>query len=361
MNLPTRRLAALAASITLALPVLLVAAAAPGAQAADNGTWSVYPKQNKEASARAAFVYSVAASQQVKDQVVVKNSSDQPLSLRLYPADAFNAAGGGGFGLKLESDTQTDVGTWVTLAKQNITLAPGKSEKVNFTMAVPRNATPGDHIGGIVAVNKAVEGTPDGGVTVALKRAVGSRIYARVQGPLSPAVNITNIQVEMTHQAQIPFLQTGSAQITYTAVNTGNVRINADQGLLITGLFGQVIAQPILPKAPELLPGQQMTLTQQVDGIPALNQLNVRVELQSAELTSGADATVWVIPWVTVLVVVLVVVLLLVLRWWRRRSAGATPAPRGDSADPFPSLVATAASSTQSTDAPPVRAHGRQD
>jgi hypothetical protein len=167
-------------------------------------------------------------------------------------------------------------------------------------------------------------------------------------------LSVTDVTVDTLEKAQIPFLQQGKATISYTVVNTGNTRISANQALLITGLFGQTIAQPNLPKAPEILPGEQITLVQQWDSVPAFNQAHVRVEFQATdvggqEVTAAGDATVWYVPWLFLLGIALVVGLIVVGRWWRERRATERdtmePTTLGAAGTPFPTLASGAAAS----------------
>lgn len=350
---------AVAALLGALLAVLLPAFVAAPAQAADNGSWSIFPTQKKGADPRAAFLFELAAGQQVSDSITVKNQSDAPLTLQLYPADAFNAAGGGGFALRQQDEENTDVGSWVTVSKSEVRLRPGQEVDVPFTMKVPSNATPGDHAGGIVALNAEVDGTQqaDGGVTVGIRRAVGTRIYTRIQGPLNPSLTITSLTAEMTEKGQVPFLTSGTATVTYTILNSGNLRISADQALRVTGLFGRDVAAPELPGVPEILPGQQVTLVQQVTGLPAMDVLSFRLDLTSPEASAGADTTLWVIPWLFLLGLLLLILAIVAIRWWLRRRADRTP-PVAPASSPFPTLAAPAGSAASTPDRP-TRAHGR--
>jgi hypothetical protein len=344
------RIAASLASAVVALGVLGLVAA-PSASAADNGTWSVFPTTEQGAVPRTAFSYEVAAGAEVRDSVTIRNLGREILRMNVYPADAYNAAGGGGFALRQQDEENTDVGTWVKLARTTVTIAPGREVAIPFTMTVPKNSTPGDHAGGIVAINASTEGVQEqDGVVIGIQRAVGTRIYTRIQGPLSPSMNITDVSIDVTEKAQIPFLQQGKALITYRVVNTGNTRLSADQAVRITGLFGQTLAQPTLPRAPELLPGQEMTLVQQWDSVPAFNQANVRVELvavdpQAGNAITAGDATTWLVPWFFLLGVAIVALLVwLAVRWSKSRTTAAPAASTlGVVGTPFPTLDGAAA------------------
>src|SRR5262249_24888921 len=59
-----------------------------------------------------------------------------------------------------------DVGSWLRLGVTRVTLAPGESRIVPFTVVVPAHVRSGDHLGGVVAENLAVDGaTAAGGKT----------------------------------------------------------------------------------------------------------------------------------------------------------------------------------------------------
>jgi hypothetical protein len=49
---------------------------------------------------------------------------------------------------------QREVGTWISLSVQHVTLAPQQSQTVSFQILVPKNAPAGQHVGGIVAADK---------------------------------------------------------------------------------------------------------------------------------------------------------------------------------------------------------------
>ena len=212
-----RRAALLVAAVVAALGLPLLVAAP--AQAADNGTWSVFPEQRKGFDPRAAFFVEVTAGQTLTDGVTVENLGAVPITFTLYPADAFNAGGGGGFALREFGKPNKDVGTWVKLSKNQVTVPPKKSLTVPFTMTVPRNASPGDHVGGIVALNASAEQVQQQqGVTVGIRRAVGTRIYARVAGATTASLIVQDVAIDVTEKTNVPVFGSGKALITYTCL-----------------------------------------------------------------------------------------------------------------------------------------------
>ena len=68
----------------------------------------------------------------------------------IYSTDALNGDGGG-FELLPGDQAPTDVGSWVQVAQENLTVPPGMEITLPITITVPPDARPGDHVGGIVA------------------------------------------------------------------------------------------------------------------------------------------------------------------------------------------------------------------
>ena len=91
-----------------------------------------------------------------------------------------------------------------------------------FTLTVPANAQPGDHIGGVIA---ALTQRANGG-RVAQENRVGDAVYLRVSGPLQPVLSVESLSVGGYHGTVNPF-GGGSTSVSYTVHNTGNVSCRA--------------------------------------------------------------------------------------------------------------------------------------
>lgn len=87
------------------LPALFLTGLTAPAHAADNGSWSVYPASSKVA-ARPYFYLSADPGTTIEDKVVVANRTGQPLTFRLYAADAYNTARDGGFAVRTVKEKQ---------------------------------------------------------------------------------------------------------------------------------------------------------------------------------------------------------------------------------------------------------------
>ncbi|WP_217518841.1 WxL protein peptidoglycan domain-containing protein, partial [Streptomyces lunaelactis] len=338
-----RRIAAVLAACLLAvLPAAAGAASAaapvpatrPGDGGAGRTTFGVQPSAAKKPDARPHFSYGATPGAAVTDHIAVHNYSKKPLTLRVYAGDAFTTADGG-FDLFAANHKSTDVGSWVKLGK-NVLSVPGRSHViVPFTLTVPRNVTPGDHTGGIVASLSAVR-TDKKGSKVAVDQRVGARIYLRVAGKLEPRLTVEGLHTTY-HGTANPF-GTGSATVTYTVRNTGNVRLAARQAVRVRDLFGGAAKVAAPRDVPELLPGDAVKITTSATGVlPAMRDTTtvtvdprpVRGDIKHRVLPRVTRVeNFWAVPWAMLALLLVAAGALTLLLVRRRQRCGAgTSAP----------------------------------
>jgi hypothetical protein len=315
-------------------PSALAQAAPGGSTSGQSASWGVQPARADGPDSRAWFTYSLAPGAVVEDVVAVSNPGDQPITLRTYASDAITTATGA-FDLLAASEEPTDVGSWISLAADEISLAPGETADIPFTLTVPGNASPGDHAGGIVA-SMTVEGEQDGSA-VLVDRRVGSRVYLRVDGPLQPALVVEDLSAAFDGGSAT----SGRVTLRYTVRNTGNVRLPAAQRVQIEGPFGTGVVDRELDELPEILPGSALGQEVVVDDVTALGRLSASVVVLPAEVPgastgpSSASATVWALTTAQVVFGLVLLVVLAALSWWvgrrrRRRSGVVSAGPVAD-------------------------------
>ncbi len=226
-------------------------------------TWSVRPSAGEDGAARPNFVLEADPGDTVTDELVVSNDGRVNLVLGVYVSDAFNTDEGG-TDLLAGDERPTDVGAWTTPESTSITVPAGEKVTVPFTIEVPDDAAPGDHVGGIVTSLTVTEEGSDGN-RVKVERRLGSRIYLRVDGELEPELTFTDLRAE--YHSSVNPLAPGTMVLTYTVENTGNVRLRATRvARVATGLgFGERVDEAADMK--ELLPENSYTLTQRVAGV----------------------------------------------------------------------------------------------
>ncbi len=176
----------------LTLGSTVSALAAQPASAASNGLWSVFPTTLHGQAPRAFVRPMLTPGKGYEDSVTVANYTSAPLTFNLYSADAINTRGGG-LSLKRRTDLQTDIGKWIRLPYQRLTVPAHGASIVPFIVEAPINATPGDHVGGIVAEDTQGTTTKSGSVPVTVIEAVGVRVRASRRPPPSRACALARV------------------------------------------------------------------------------------------------------------------------------------------------------------------------
>ncbi|MCU1405140.1 MAG: hypothetical protein JWQ43_1443 [Glaciihabitans sp.] len=314
------------AALPVAAIVLALLVPALPAQAVDGPSWSVAPADTAVGTARPNFDYAVDAGQVVEDAFLVRNDGATTLTLNVYAADAFTTREGN-IDLLAAGEVSVDAGTWVSLPVSMLTLAAGESSIIPFTLAVPTDAQPGDHSAGIVASLTS----NDPAAEVQVDRRLGSRMYIRVGGELSPAVEATGLTVEFSGMWN-PWA-VGSLDVSYQLANTGDTRITALSSLSAAGPLGAAATTTGEVQLPEVLPGSAVEVRHQLSGVGALLWLAGAVSIAPSSVGIGAaqldaielDYGVAAIPATVLLVLlvlaILVVLIILVLRARRRATA----------------------------------------
>lgn len=296
---------------TVVVTLLVALFALPGvATAAPADGWTVHTADNEFGSARDNYGYTVDPGGRLSDGLVVVNNGTTPLNLAVYAADAFTTSSGG-LDLRTKDTRATDVGAWVHPGNSRVTVQPGQSQEVPFTLSVPADAAPGDHLGGIVTA--VTQGN--------VERRVGIRIRLRVGGDLKPNLSVENVDVDYSG---------GDATVTYAVHNTGNAILAARQTVSVAGPFGSWrTPSGRVPDSPALLPGETWQVSVPVHGVTPAVLLTGTVTLTplladasgSISPLSTVEATGhgWAVSWILVLAVVVLGGLVVVIVRRRRR------------------------------------------
>ncbi|MFD3934638.1 WxL protein peptidoglycan domain-containing protein [Streptomyces sp. NPDC058611] len=320
---------AVAAALLAVVMTALLAGAPPAAGAArtavgaDGGSsWSVRPAGTAD---RAAFVMDSAPGTVVKDAVRISNLSDAPLSFQVYGSDAYNTPRDGALAYRQAGEAQSGLGGWLSLDTNALVIPPGRAADIPFTLNVPADATPGSHVGGIVALNNAVEQAGEAaGVDVGIQRAIAVRIQLTVEGPLTPGLAVRSVRVHHL-PGGAPFAG-ARATLTYTVVNTGNAALRPTVSPRVSGLFGlrhSAFADRTLPL---LLPGQSADLSADWPDAPGVDYLTATVRVTAPGLpATTAQSSRVAVSWPTLGAVAgLLAVLAVALGRLRRDRSGAT-------------------------------------
>ncbi|MFD7867524.1 WxL protein peptidoglycan domain-containing protein [Streptomyces sp. NPDC059783] len=290
----------------LLLAGVLLLFGAPPAGAADNGSFSVFPA-TADTGGRPYFYLSADPGATLTDKVTVTNKTGTAMTFRLYAADAYNTARDGGFAVRAQNEKQRSVGAWARAARDRVTVKPHGSVTVPVTIRVPEDAEPGDHPGAVVALDERIDPADEGAVAVGIRKAVGARIYLRVNGPTVPALSVEDVRVEHS-QPLVPGTGASRAVISYTLRNRGNVTLSPKVALRAEGLFGRTLLARDLTRIPsELLPRQEVRLTEEWAGAPQLEWGEIRLTASARDTRESAAVSYFALPWLVagVLLVVL--------------------------------------------------------
>ncbi|MFN8028505.1 MAG: DUF916 domain-containing protein [Acidimicrobiia bacterium] len=315
-----------------------------------NVTFGIGPSTKRKIDRRAGFTILTPAGGVLRDEVAVVNLTSSPLTLNLYAADAVNGADGT-LGLQPASAPLADASAWVRFGapgdKGYVVVPPRGAVYVPFTVTVPKTAFVGDHLAGIVASTVSTGQAPgERGTDVTFEQRIGVRLGVRVAGVLEPRLVVENVSA--TYSGTLNPVGRGTAVVTYTVRNTGNVRLGGRQSVVVSGLVGPTAASAPLPDVPLLLPGGSATVSVPVDDVLPLGLMTATVTVDALAPVSDANppsaqavgtATFWAVPWI--LLAILLLLALGLALWLRARRSVPPPTGRraAGSAPPQPELV----------------------
>ena len=295
----------------------------PTAIGGENSAFAVSPGTRSSRPDRGAITLEVFPGQVIEDSISIFNFTTEPISFRVWSGDGYNTSDGA-FAIYGDDVEPSDTGSWIELPDTEVTVNPTSRADLPILIRVPENAEPGDHAGGVAALNTTpVEQVESGGAEVDILRAVGARIYIRVAGPLEPALEVRNLRVD----ADLPLLPglrgSGTARIQYDVVNTGNLRLAPTTDVQIAGPFGagRTSLDPV--ELRELLPGNTITMSQSLTEVASLGRMTAEVTLTAGDLEITRTKTFWAIPWLYLLAMTIAGGAI----WWRRRRRDHDPEP----------------------------------
>jgi len=306
-------------------------------KARDLISFGIGPANTTKVDGRANFNYLMPRGATQSDHLALVNLDTRPISLNLYAADVINGIDGS-LALKPANAPATDVAAWVQFdtpnGKKVVDVPASTTVIIPFTVRVPKNAPVGDHMAGLTtSIVTQGQTTGEKGTAVNFEQRVATRLSVRVAGELRPQLRIENLSA--TYVGSLNPFGRGSAVVTYTVHNTGNVRLGGRQEVTVQSLFGPRAAAENLQDVPTLLPGATAVVTAEVPNVLPLVYLDAVVNVSALAPVTDADpgsavATasvhLWAIPWT---LLALVLFLLILALWWRRRLKAVPPVRNG--------------------------------
>ncbi|WP_407552533.1 hypothetical protein QOM21_22095 [Streptomyces sp. Pv4-95] len=274
--------AVLATAAVLLCPAAAVArtAAAPAAAlpaAPPAPGWSVAPAPGSGARPgaqdRPFFYLEGAPGTVMTDRLSLSNPTGRPVTVRLH-GRALGPTGSGALAVR-GPDRGSGPGSWIAPATERVEVPARTRASVPFTVTVPREALPGDHPAALVATSGGRDRTV--------------RIHLRVAGPALSALSVEDVSVTR---------RGSTAVIGYTLVNRGNTVLTPRLAVRADGRLGTELRRAARTLPVDLLPGRRLARTEIWRDPPALDAVDVRLDVTAAggAQATGA-ATYTAVPW----------------------------------------------------------------
>lgn len=272
-------------------------------------SWSVFPATATGPDrSRVMFSYgTLKPGSTIVDHVEIANRSRQAAAFTIYATDATGTTLNNALLLLPAGARPVDIGSWARFpggASQLSTVIPGGKAIIEaFTLRVPAFATPGDHTGGMIAQVGIPHRNAAGEMVVEYQR-IAVPMELRVTGAMHAGLQVQSISTGFDDSLN-PF-GSGSAAISYTVANTGNVRQTGTQVVTVTGPGQSRTVRPV--KLPTVLPGDSVRVTVKVGGLFPDGPMTARVTVtpgwppRTEALTVNAPqtsdtASLFAMPW----------------------------------------------------------------
>lgn len=175
------------------------------------------------------FLYTLKGGDSKTDQIFLSNGSDEEQTVTLYAVDGV-VTNTGSYTCEQESETRDDIGKWITMAKNEITLASKATTNLDFTVKVPSDASVGEHNGCIAIQRKDDEGQLSGNLRIHTRQAV--RVAVIIPGNIHREVVIDSFTATTTAKGQ---------EYQVLLRNSGNVSADVDVKVHLRDIFGNEV------------------------------------------------------------------------------------------------------------------------
>ena len=316
--------AALSSPAAMAAPSSVAGAAAGSSQpsssppAGGSISFSVSPASATAPDHRSTFDYSnVKPGSTISDHVAVLNRSNQSVAFTIYATDATGTTSSDVLTLLPPDKAPTEVGAWARfahgVAQLSVIIPADRGVIEPFTLRVPRDANPGDHIGALMA-SVTVRRNTSTGTGINETSRIGVPILLRVVGALHAGLRVESVTV--SYAGSFNPLNDGRATVTYAVQNTGNVLLSGSEAVSVSGPFGAAAAR--LSSLPVILPGDSVKFTETTGLLYGVGPLTAHVRLGPTSapgepaLTTPlsavtGSASTFAVPWSILLILIVVI------------------------------------------------------
>lgn len=226
---------ALRRATALCVAAALVLIAAPAAVASAGGpTFALKPASPAK---HGYFVFAGRPGTTIHGRIRVINVGTTAGRTSLYAVDATTGQTSGAV-YRSRQEARRDVGGWIRLGKGAVELGPGQSRVVPFSVRVPGGASPGQHLGGIVAQRS----TSSSSATAGKGKQNTFKVKVQELSVVAVQVNLPGRQhVKMTLTGIKVGVQPGHQSLLLGIGNAGNVLLKGSGSLKVVDHSGRLV------------------------------------------------------------------------------------------------------------------------
>lgn len=185
------------------------------------------------------FNLTIGPGETWSSSVKVVNTNARPVTYYAYTSD-FRAQGETGhvsFVPQVDEGSSTEretfsLASWITLGSGPVTVAPGASADIPFTVRVPKNAEPGGHYAAIL-IGTQPRAVNQNGTEVNISSYVSSLLFVRVRGDVVERGRI----LEFSTSKEL--YQSPQADFTLRFENMGNTHVLPEGSIAIYNMWGK--------------------------------------------------------------------------------------------------------------------------
>ena len=193
----------------------------------------------------------------------------------------------GGFAFKRSTGTRKAPASWLSVSPRHFAGAPDRAQPVEFRLAVPRDAEPGEHTASLTVKRRV---PARAGEQATIVQALSVRITIRVRGQAREGVDVAldapGIAGRGPVKATLRVRNTGTTNLRFDARNRGSLAFR--QG---DGVKARVALRGIL------LPRQTRTVMLPWQDPPLAGKISVRGQVRTARGIVARTADTWMVPW----------------------------------------------------------------
>lgn len=233
----------------------------------------------------------------------IRNKGQTTLNLTARIED-FTASGEEGQ-VALEANGPYSLSSWTTLSPTKFTLAPGEEKEVSALVKVPAQKVAGGYYGSFVYQTV----TAQKGGTATIGQEIASLFLLKVNGQVDEKLSLSEFKGPA-------FAEFGPVPLSLKFANTGNVHTKAFGLVNVTDMFGQKVADIVVPGT-NVFPGASRIVNVSLDKKYLFGKYTATAIIYFGSIkneTLTAVTTFTVVPVRVIAVVAIVLVLIYLLR-----------------------------------------------